>query len=339
MPYSYYGRLLNMGCCASVDRKLRDAVEAYQRFDECSCMVMPYISAWQGDRSVIWYEFVSRGLLELLGCSPDEAAVKFSRSIRERRLYRYEDIVPEVREEILDSSSLAEMRHELRDEGRRSGKLDAIYKAEVEGGKIVWLKDQAVIETYPDAVSLSFGCLTDVTKEMEQKEFLEKIGYFDELTNLPKRRIMDRLFDINIAQIRRGHLRDFTFLMIDIDHFKQFNDRFGHKAGDFVLSEMAGVMSSSMRREERLGRYGGEEFYGVCLGPAEAGASFAERLRGLVGSHSFRYGQTELPRVTVSIGVAAMSEVEDCSSDDLVELADRRLYMAKKRGRNRVVWK
>jgi GGDEF domain-containing protein len=119
---------------------------------------------------------------------------------------------------------------------------------------VVWLKDQAVIETYHDGISLSFGCLTDVTKEMEQKEFLEKIGYFDELTNLPKRRIMDRLFDINIAQMKRGHLKDFTFLMIDIDHFKQFNDRFGHKAGDYVLAKIAELMTSSMRREETLGR-------------------------------------------------------------------------------------
>ena len=336
MSYSYHGRLLNMGCCPSVERKLREAVEIYHRFDECSCMVMPYISAWQGDRSVIWYEFVSRGFLELLGCLPGEAAQRFSSSIMERRLYRYEDIQPDVQEEILDSSALEEMRHELRDEGRRSGKLDAIYKARVAEDRVVWLKDQAVIETFPDGVSLSFGCLTDVTKEMEQKEFLEKIGYFDELTNLPKRRIMDRLFDINIAQMRRGHLQDFTFLMIDIDYFKKFNDTFGHKAGDYVLAEMADIMSSSMRREERLGRYGGEEFYGVCLGSLEAGVLFAERLRKLVSEHTFRYASRELPRVTVSIGVASMAEVEDFSPDALVELADRRLYKAKEQGRNRV---
>jgi diguanylate cyclase (GGDEF)-like protein len=233
---------------------------------------------------------------------------------------------------------LEKMRHDIRNEGRLSGKLDAIYKVNAANERVVWLKDQAVIETYHDGISLSFGCLTDVTKEMEQKEFLEKIGYFDELTNLPKRRIMDRLFDINIAQMKRGHLKDFTFLMIDIDHFKQFNDRFGHKAGDYVLAKIAELMTSSMRREERLGRYGGEEFYGVSLGPLEAGVNFAERLRALVEKNSFSYNGRVLPPVTISIGIAAMSEVGNFSESELVELADRRLYAAKRGGRNRVVW-
>lgn len=338
MTTSYYGRLLKSGCCDVVAKKIRDTIDIYRKFDEVGGMVMPYISAWQGDKSIIWYEFVSQGFLKLLGCGPFEAAEIFGRSIRERRLYNYEDLTPEVHEEVLDCETLAQRRLELRNEGLRSGKLDAVYKAAVSGERTVWLKDQAVIETYPEAINLSFGCLVDVTKEMEQKEFLEKIGYFDELTNLPKRRIMDRLFDINVAQIKRGHLEDFTFLMIDIDRFKQFNDNFGHKAGDFVLTEMADIMAVSMRREERLGRYGGEEFYGVCLGKLESGVKFAERLRKLIENHRFIYGSKELPGVTVSIGIAAVSEVRNFDYSELVEMADKRLYAAKESGRNRVVY-
>jgi diguanylate cyclase (GGDEF)-like protein len=76
----------------------------------------------------------------------------------------------------------------------------------------------------------------------------------------------------------------------------------------------------------------------VSLGPLEAGVNFAERLRALVEKNSFSYNGRVLPPVTISIGIAAMSEVDDFSESALVELADQRLYAAKRGGRNRVVW-
>ena len=204
-------------------------------------------------------------------------------------------------------------------------------------GKIHWLKDLARLETHDrDGIFLSLGCLTDVSKEMEQKDLLEKIGYFDELTKLPKRKIMRRIMEICLGQFQRQHIADFSFLMIDIDHFKKINDTWGHQAGDQVLAELAELMSASKRREDEIGRYGGEEFYAVCIGSRASGIDFARRLRRVIEEHDFRY-KGEKIGLTVSVGIAAASELKEQKISELVSLADQRLYQAKKRGRNQVV--
>jgi len=109
--------------------------------------------------------------------------------------------------------------------------------------------------------------------------FLEKIGYFDDLTDLPKRNILEKLFEIRTGERNRGYIKDFSVLMIDIDHFKTVNDTHGHQTGDFVLKELASLMTSLKRKEENIGRYGGEEFYGICRGSLQCGVEFAERIR------------------------------------------------------------
>jgi diguanylate cyclase (GGDEF)-like protein len=210
------------------------------------------------------------------------------------------------------------------------------------GGKKIWLKDQAMIEIFADdEICLSIGCLTDVSKEMEQKELLEKVGYFDELTKLPKRSIMQRIIEINIGNLDRGHIKDFVFLLLDIDHFKRVNDTHGHQAGDQVLVNLAEVMCSTKRQEDEIGRYGGEEFYAFSTSSLQNGLQFAERLRMAVAANEFIYNQERIP-VTVSIGLVAASqlaEVGKITVEELVRVADRRLYAAKQGGRNRVIGK
>ncbi len=305
---------------------------------EASCLPpIPYLAAWEGDRRRIWYEYVSPRLCKLLCCMDDDPAECMRRLVVDRREYHYTDSVhARVEEQIVRGHELRSERLDLRRRVVKQGRVEAIYKLDV-NEKPLWLKDQAVIINFPDDdIYLSPGCLTDVTKEMEQKELLERLGYYDELTGLPRRSIMDRIMEINVGQYCRGHIEDFCFILMDIDHFKQINDTYGHKAGDYVLSTMSGIMYSAKRKEDELGRFGGEEFYGICHGGLQTGLEFTERLRRVVNAHRFHWNGNEID-VRFSAGVASANELKNVTEDALVELADRRLYLAKAGGRNRTV--
>jgi diguanylate cyclase (GGDEF)-like protein len=193
------------------------------------------------------------------------------------------------------------------------------------------------VEVFPDDyITLTFGCLTDVTKEMGQKELLEQIGYFDDLTGLPKRNIMQKLFEVRSGEKQRGYIKEFSVIMIDIDHFKAVNDTYGHQMGDFVLKELALVMTSFKRKEEDIGRYGGEEFYGICRGEIRSGLNFAERIRQNIEAHVFSHNGIDI-HITISAGVASTEDMVNGTMSDLLGLADKRLYQAKHEGRNKVI--
>ena len=337
-PANYVGRVLFGNYSPALKQRVREILAAAENMEQCGYPIMPYLAAWNEGENIIWYEYAGRGFIELLDCTSINVSRVFRESILARRVYRYADLAGSgVEEEVLTRQQLSGKRIDLREEVKKLGQADAVYQLGLAGGRVIWLKDQGRIETFPqDTVSLSLGCLTDVTKEMEQKELLEKIGYFDELTGLPQRKIMERILEVKIAERQRGHIRDFSFLMLDIDFFKKVNDIHGHLAGDFILEELASVMLATKRKEDEVGRYGGEEFYGICQGGVQSGVEFAERLRRKIETHAFGY-QGEKIAITISAGVAAAGELPDVTMNDLVELADKRLYSAKQQGRNRVV--
>jgi diguanylate cyclase (GGDEF)-like protein len=156
---------------------------------------------------------------------------------------------------------------------------------------------------------------------------------------LPKRSIMQRIIEMNIGNLYRGYITDFVFLLLDIDHFKVVNDTHGHQAGDQILVSLAEIMCSTKRKEDEIGRYGGEEFYAFSIGGLKNGLQFAERLRSSIKATNFVYNQRRIP-VTVSIGLVAASqlaEVGKITVDELIRVADRRLYAAKQGGRDRVI--
>jgi two-component system cell cycle response regulator len=132
------------------------------------------------------------------------------------------------------------------------------------------------------------------------------------------------------------HKLPLALLFLDLDRFKSINDTYGHPVGDFVLQELATLMSKSLRNEDVLARYGGEEFAVICRGldlaPAEL---LAERIRGAVEKHRFETGGKLIP-VTVSIGVARSPDPRLRSASELVVAADENMYLAKRSGRNRV---
>jgi diguanylate cyclase (GGDEF)-like protein len=155
----------------------------------------------------------------------------------------------------------------------------------------------------------------------------------DPLTGLANRRGLERWLDEHWPRAERGE--DLALLLLDLDHFKLVNDRFGHDTGDRVLCEVAGLLQSQARGSDLAVRYGGEEFLLAMAGTdPDAAHAAAHRLRAAVASQDWPSLADGLG-VTVSIGVADASEVLNPAG--LLTMADRRLYAAKYGGRDRVV--
>lgn len=167
----------------------------------------------------------------------------------------------------------------------------------------------------------------------EARAELARLVYTDPLTGLPNRRHFTERFEAEVARVAR-YGGSFTLAVLDCDHFKDYNDRHGHPAGDDALRELAMLLRDQLRASDSVARIGGEEFAVLMVGadPAMAGM-VAERLRARVAAH--RFGATE-DSLTVSIGLASAPE-HARTPDLLFALADQALYAAKARGRDCVV--
>jgi len=155
----------------------------------------------------------------------------------------------------------------------------------------------------------------------------------DGLTGIANRRKLDEALENEFLRAKR-YGRPLSIAILDADHFKKVNDNHGHIVGDFVLKKLATLFQQNIRREELLGRYGGEEFVVVMPEVDSSGAfQLAEKLRKTVETTMFKSGETELP-VTISVGVATLGE--ESSVKDFLDTADQALYRSKEEGRNRV---
>ncbi|HWN70963.1 MAG TPA: GGDEF domain-containing protein, partial [Haliangium sp.] len=139
-----------------------------------------------------------------------------------------------------------------------------------------------------------------------------------------------------IERSKRNRL-PLSLLMIDVDHFKQYNDRHGHPAGDGILRRLARLMDADRRTNDLCARYGGEEFVMLLVDTEKhTAARVAERLRRRVADHAFPHAGTQPGgRLSISVGVASFPG-DSSSAAGLVEAADQALYQAKRQGRNRV---
>lgn len=154
----------------------------------------------------------------------------------------------------------------------------------------------------------------------------------DPLTGIYNKRFLEQVIERETARARR-HKRNLGLLMLDLDHFKKINDEYGHQAGDAVLRELARLLSRRLRSHDFFARYGGEEFTVVLPETDRQGTCVvAESLRKLVADHVFEYQGRRIP-VRISIGCANWSPGLS-SEQELLALADRRLYEAKQAGRN-----
>lgn len=168
-------------------------------------------------------------------------------------------------------------------------------------------------------------------------EGLLRFAFTDYLTGLRTRGYFEQQLELEFKRAERKRQK-FSLLMIDIDHFKQLNDTFGHHVGDQVLREIAAILMKDMREVDTVARYGGEEFVMILPETTEAGAVYvAQRLRRAVEQAQFF---ADLPQaiqhLTISIGIAVFDR-DARFKRDLIEFADAALYAAKHAGRNRVV--
>lgn len=162
---------------------------------------------------------------------------------------------------------------------------------------------------------------------------IEELAELDELTGAFNRRCILRMLDEEISRAERGGSRC-SVALIDLDWFKRINDAFGHPTGDEVLRAFAITMFANIRTIDRFGRYGGEEFLLILPDTAEdAAARILDRLRGIVADLDWSAFSPGM-QVTISAGIATQATNE--SADAVLARADRALYVAKDRGRNRV---
>jgi len=178
-----------------------------------------------------------------------------------------------------------------------------------------------------------FSDTTSIISMSQKMEELQRMAMFDILTDVENRRFAEIELTSRLSEMQRFGW-PFGILFIDIDHFKNINDRYGHDTGDRVLMMIAKTLAKSLRPFDFVSRWGGEEFIvGVVNVNEEQLSNIADKLRHLVEQSSLTVGE-DIISVTVSIGAAIATP--DDTKDTLIKRADKLMYLSKKSGRNRV---
>ncbi|HEB81656.1 MAG TPA: GGDEF domain-containing protein [Gammaproteobacteria bacterium] len=187
-----------------------------------------------------------------------------------------------------------------------------------------------------DAILLSIALAEQIRRAQNEKQQAIKLARTDILTRLNNRLAFDEISE-QIWRNARQNKQEICFIMLDIDHFKEINDRYGHAAGDTVLKTISSTLRQIVRKNDLLVRWGGEEFAAILPQTSLQQASvLAERIRKAIEKLQIETETGEIIRTTVSLGVARKTE-SITSIEELFALADSNLYQAKQAGRNRVV--
>ena len=223
---------------------------------------------------------------------------------------------------------------------------EADYRALSKSGQFVWIRDVVhVVRKDDGSVDSLVGFMFDISERKKTEEqlvvlqrVLEDLSFKDGLTNVANRRRFDALMEIEWANARRNG-QPLSLIMLDIDYFKQYNDRYGHVEGDACLKRVAKVLgSAASRARDTLARVGGEEFV-LILPEADEAMAFklAERCRTLIAAEQIPHaGSAVSPVLTVSFGVGSIIPGEGDEATSFIEQIDRRLYQAKQLGRDQI---
>ncbi|MHC1730045.1 MAG: GGDEF domain-containing protein [Syntrophobacteraceae bacterium] len=286
--------------------------------------------------SSMTYDYMSPSITKLIGYSPGEIdRLGFSNLIVS---------IEDASENNLSVSAIAQERKE-----GKTGEYNADYLIRTRSGDLKWLGDHSFpwLDQFGKLAG-SVGILSDITERKrveaalrEMNQELQRLATLDGLTQIANRHRFDEFLRLEWKRTKREQT-PISMILCDIDHFKLYNDTYGHQAGDDCLRSVARTIKGCVRRPMDLAaRYGGEEFAVILPNTEADGAvhiadSICKAIRALAIRH-LRSSTGEY--LTMSLGVTCMIPGEEGSSEMLITLADEGLYEAKSLGRNRVVFK
>lgn len=223
------------------------------------------------------------------------------------------------------------LSQELKDYGKDAGYF--LFPLEGKRGKIGYLVIRGMTEDSREKFMILGHQFALALRRVKLYQEIERIAITDGLTEVHTRRyVLERFRE----EIQRSQARgiQLSVLMVDVDFFKNFNDQYGHLAGDQILREVGRLMKENIREIDIAGRFGGEEFCVILPDTDQGGAHFAaERIRSAVERASIR-AYDAVVKITLSVGVATYPQ-NGTTTEELIDKADWALYRAKKLGRNR----
>lgn len=207
-------------------------------------------------------------------------------------------------------------------------------------GYYIWVNNRGkIIEWDKNGKPMKmYGTYSDITEKKLIENKLKEVSIRDYLTNIYNRKYIYERMRKDIFRAERENLT-FSVAILDIDRFKNINDRFGHITGDFILKEFTKDISKELRPYDLLGRFGGEEFIIILYDSDKTDShKVISRILQKIRSKTYSYQNNDI-RFTFSAGISDIYEIEgDVSNEKLIELADERLYKAKRTGRNKIVF-
>jgi diguanylate cyclase (GGDEF)-like protein/PAS domain S-box-containing protein len=310
-PFSYFFSNIPAKLKEQVDKQKAEQDILLSLFDLSDAVLIK----WNNDEN--WsINFVSKSAQKLLGYSQatlENNSVKYADCIHNDDLQR---VTQEVQDAIENRAYFFE--HEP-------------YRIITKDGDIKWVLDSTVVvRDAKDEITHFVGYITDITELKNNEIELKNISRTDQLTKISNRMHTDDILQNQYYRFNRDN-ELCSIVLIDIDYFKVVNDEYGHLVGDSVLIEFAGLIKSSTRAEDVVGRWGGEEFL-IILPHTDItqAMQLAEKLRVLVEKHIF----TTIKHKTASFGVATLEK--GMTIQTLLNTADNALYQSKNRGRNQV---
>ncbi len=201
-------------------------------------------------------------------------------------------------------------------------------------GEVIYAEVSAFVMTYSEQ-NVVLSVLNDITDRKKSENKINHMAYYDALTNLPNRYNLDKCL-LEALELPKDSHRGFSIMFIDLDRFKMINDTFGHGFGDLLLQQVAERLHSIIKKEERIFRYGGDEFIIIIESMKQEEVSqVAIRILGEF-NESFNINNREV-FITPSIGISSYPE-DGADKETLIKNADAAMYFAKEKGRNIFKW-
>lgn len=350
-PRIYIGQILNRDQYSSaLKAHLTECMHRVAAFDELGSPAIPYISAWRKGGKTIWYEFIGKGLIALLGCGYHEAAAVFRDGVIERHRFIRKFNRKRLREEVLSIHQVKGRKNRLREDVVKAGSVEAVYKMVFRDSNVVWIKDQAALEAFDsDGIYLSLGNLTIITREMELEEQIKTAqnalvegnrkyreqSLHDNLTGLFNTRYLYRALSRLITSSRRKG-KSFSLIFMDIDNFKNVVDTHGHLHASKTLQEVSRTISKMIQEPAFGVAYGGDEFVIVLPGFSKHQALIkAESIRTKIKQTSYRKRFRLDINISVSLGVSTFPD-DGLSVAEMLARADQAMFNAKGSGKDSV---